>query len=123
MKTEKISDSELEVMRCIWDAGEALPMGEILQRMQERSAWEPSTIKTLVQRLCNKGVLLQEKRSVFYYSARISQEAYGEQATKSLIERLYHGSAKQLVASLVDSGLNDDELAELRELLERRKDE
>lgn len=123
MKTEKISDSELEVMRCIWDAGEALPMSEILQRMQERSAWEPSTIKTLVQRLCKKGVLLQEKRSVFYYSALLSQEAYGEQATKSLIERLYHGSAKRLVASLVDSGLNDDELTELRELLERGKDE
>ena len=122
MKTEKISDSELEVMRCIWDAGEALPMSEILQRMQERSAWEPSTIKTLVQRLCKKGALQQEKRSVFYYSARISQEAYGEEATRSLIARLYHGSAKRLVASLVDSGLNDDELAELRELLERGQD-
>lgn len=121
MKTDKISNAELVVLQCIWDADDALPMSEILRRLQGHSAWEPSTIKTLVQRLCKKGVLRQEKRTVFYYSPLISREQYGEQATKSLIDHLYHGSAKQLVASLVDSGLSDDDLQELRDLLEAAK--
>ena len=47
----KISDSELEVMRVLWEAGDALPVTEIRQTLQERKGWEATTVKTLVQRL------------------------------------------------------------------------
>ena len=59
---EKISDSELEVMRVLWDARTALPVGEIRRALQERRGWEATTIKTLVQRLVAKGAVAQEKR-------------------------------------------------------------
>ena len=104
-------------MHVLWEAGDALPITEIRQLLQERKGWEATTIKTLVQRLVAKGVLEQEKRKVFYYRPRVSEEEYNDWAVSGLVHRLFRGSAKALVATLVKSdGLSDADIAELREL-------
>ena len=113
----KISDSELEVMRVLWRAGDALPVTEIRETLQKSRGWEATTVKTLVSRLVTKGVLKQEKRGVFYYSPLISEAEYNDWATHDLISRVYHGSARDLVAALVRSdGLTQDDIDELRDL-------
>ncbi len=113
----KISDSELEVMRVLWRAGDALPVTEIRETLQQSRGWEATTVKTLVSRLVTKGVLRQEKRSVFYYSPLISEAEYNDWATHDLISRVYHGSARDLVAALVRSdGLTQSDIDELRDL-------
>lgn len=113
----KISDSELEVMRVLWQAGDALPVTEIRETLQQSRGWEATTVKTLVSRLVTKGVLKQEKRGVFYYSPLISQAEYNDWATHDLISRVYHGSARDLVAALVRSdGLTQNDIDELRDL-------
>ena len=112
---EKITDSELEVMRVLWEAGDALPITEIRRSLQQRKGWEATTIKTLVQRICAKGVLEQEKRNVFYYRPLVSEQEYNDWATGDLIRKLYRGSAKELVAALVRSdGLSISDVDELR---------
>ena len=112
---EKITDSELEVIRVLWEAGDALPITEIRRRLQQRKGWEATTIKTLVQRLSAKGVLEQEKRNVFYYRPLVSEQEYNDWATGDLIRKLYRGSAKELVAALVRSdGLSKSDVDELR---------
>ena len=111
----KITDSELEVMRVLWEAGDALPITEIRRSLQQRKGWEATTIKTLVQRLSAKGVLEQEKRNVFYYLPLVSEQEYNDWATGDLIRKLYRGSAKELVAALVRSdGLSKSDVDELR---------
>ena len=113
----KISDSELEVMRVLWDADSALPVAEIRRILQARRGWESTTIKTLVQRLVNKGAVLQEKRGVFYYSPLVSEEEYNSWATEKLLKRLYHGRARDLAAALVNAEeLTKDDIDELRKM-------
>ena len=112
---EKITASELEVMKLLWRAGDALPVTEIREQLQETRGWEPATIKTLIARLVTKGALRQEKRKVYYYSPLISEAAYNAWATGDLISRLYNGSARDLVAALVQTeGLTRADLDELR---------
>ena len=114
----KISDSELEVMRVLWDADSALPVAEIRRILQARRGWESTTIKTLVQRLVNKGAVLKEKRGNYFYSTLVTEKAYNEWATDDLINKLYRGSAKSLVAALVQSDeLSEADIEELRALL------
>ncbi len=114
--SEKISDSELEVMRVLWEAGDALPITDIRQILHDRKGWEATTVKTLVQRLVSKGVLEQEKRKVFYYRPLVSESEYSDWAVSGMVQRLFRGSAKALVATLVQSdGLSDEDIAELRE--------
>ena len=113
----KISDSELEVMRVLWQTGDALPVTEIREALQQSRGWEATTVKTLVSRLVTKGVLRQEKRGVFYYTPLISEAEYNDWATHDLISRVYHGSARDLVMALVRSdGLTQDDIEELRDL-------
>lgn len=114
---ERISDSELEIMKLLWKSEEALTSTEIREQLQRSMGWEATTVKTLISRLVNKKAVLQEKRKVFYYSPLISEKEYNNWATGRLIDRLYKGSASALVAALVDSkGLTDSDIAELRAL-------
>jgi len=114
---ERIADSELEVMRVLWEAKTPLPVGEIRRAICRKTGWESSTAKTLLYRLQSKGVVAQEKRDVYYYSPCVTEEEYNEYTTQSLIDRLYKGSAKNMIASFLSSKkLSDDDIAELRDM-------
>lgn len=122
---ERIADAELEVMRVLWEAKTALPVTEIRKAICGKTGWESSTAKTLLYRLHRKGVVVQEKRDVYYYTPLVTKEEYNEYTTQILIDKLYKGSAKNLVASLVSSKrLSDDDIAELQKMFRRgRNDE
>ena len=115
---EKISESELEVMHVLWDAGAPLPVADIRRELQARRGWESTTIKTLVQRLVTKGAIAQEKREIYYYTPLVTEE-YNDWATERLVRKLYRGSAKNLVAALVRADeLTKEDIDELRSMLE-----
>ena len=114
---EKIAKSELEVLKVLWEVGHKMTIKEIRKILAEKTGWEASTIKTLVHRLCEKGVINAVKCEVFYYTYAISEQEYNDYVTQNMIDRLYGGSAKNLVASLVDTGkLTDSDVEELRSL-------
>ena len=115
---EKISASELEVLEILWQAEEPLPVAPIRTRLGQARGWDASTVKTLLRRLCEKGAAAAEKREVFYYRPLISQEEYRRWSTRSLVERVFQGSARDLVASLVQGDqLTPKDLDELRAVL------
>lgn len=115
--TSKITDSELQVLKIIWEAGTDLPIADIRKALEATSRWESSTIKTLLRRLCDKGVVQAVKKEVFYYKPLISEAEYNEYTTQCLIDKLYSGSARNLVASLIDSKkLDDSDIEELRSM-------
>ncbi len=122
----RITDSEVEVLKVLWKAGVEVPMSFIRERLEETTEWEYSTIKTLLRRLCKKEVVKSEKKEVYYYEALVSEEEYNDYNTQVLIDRVYSGKAKNLVASLLGSKkLNKDDIEELREMfkLDGDKDE
>jgi len=113
----KITDAELEVMKVLWSAECELTITEIRKCLEKSSDWESSTIKTLLRRLCKKGAVIATKREVFYYKPLVGEDEYNLYTTQNLIDRLYSGSAKNLVAALLDSNkLDDRDIAELRTL-------
>ena len=114
---EKISDSELDVMKVLWEAEDALPVTVIREKLQERKGWEPTTIKTLVSRLAGKGVISQEKCGVFYYKPLVTEQEYNEWVTNNLVDKVYQGNVKNLIAALVRSDdLTEADLKALREM-------
>ena len=114
---QKISDSELEVMRVLWNTEHAVTLADIRKTLSVNSEWEDSTIKTLLRRLHSKGVLKQEQREVYYYTPLVSEKEYEEYTTQTLIDKLFQGSAKNLVASLFSSKkLSEGDISELRKM-------
>ena len=114
---EKITDSELEVLKALWPSDSALPLSVIRSSLQATMEWEAATIKTLLARLVSKRAVLQEKREVFYYSPLVTEEAYNAWAATRLINRLYKGKASNLVAALLHAdGISRDDIEELRQM-------
>ena len=114
---EKITDSELEVMKVLWASDLPLPLSSIRSSLQSKMNWEAATIKTLLSRLVLKKAVLQEKKEVFYYSPLVEEEKYNVWATSQLINRLYNGKASNLVAALLNTeGLSQDDISDLRRM-------
>jgi len=116
----KPSEAELEVMKVLWEEGKALSAPEIVQRLKEKDIkWEKSTIYTLIDRLVKKKVIKQEKKNkLYYYSPFISKEEYAKRETTRVLNKLFNGSVKDLIAALVESGnLKKEELEEIKKLL------
>ncbi len=119
----KIADSELEILKLLWRENRRMTMPEIRKELEITTGWQAPTIKTLLYRLCDKGAVKAEKRSTpvkrdsYCYFAIVSEKDYNSYAANSLINRLFDGSAKNLVASLIDGNkLNDNDINELRSM-------
>ena len=120
----KITESELEVLRVMWEAGSGLSITDIRKNLEQKSSWDASTIKTLLRRLCDKGVVTVIKKEVYYYVPVVSEAEYNEYNTQILIDRLYSGSAKNLVASLLGSKkLKQSDIEELRNMFKVGEDD
>ncbi|ADQ07087.1 transcriptional repressor, CopY family [Caldicellulosiruptor hydrothermalis 108] len=116
----KPSEAELEVMKVLWEEGKPLSAPEIVQRLKEKDIkWEKSTIYTLIDRLVKKKAIKQEKKDkLYYYSPSISKEEYAKIETARVLNKLFNGSVKDLIAALVESGnLKKEELEEIKKLL------
>ncbi|HNX14800.1 MAG TPA: BlaI/MecI/CopY family transcriptional regulator [Oscillospiraceae bacterium] len=116
-KSHKITDSEAEVMKILWAAEKSLPVSTLTEELSKKCGWDSSTSRTLLRRLCQKGAVLTEKKEVYFYSPAVTEQEYNFANTQQLIDRLYAGSAKDLVAALLSQKkLGDDDIAELREM-------
>ena len=113
---EKITEAELEVMEVLWNAGEPVALGQIREALAERNG---ETVKTLLRRLCAKGAAAREKGRGGCYRPLVSREELSCYRTRKLIDKLYAGSARQMVAALVEHDqLSGADIAELKALLD-----
>ena len=116
---EKITEAELEIMGALWAAGEPQTLGQLKEALARRLGWNGDTTKTLLRRLCQKGAVGQEKREVYYYRPLVSEGEFGRYRTQKLIDKLYAGSARALVASLVEHDqLKGEDVGELRAMFD-----
>ena len=113
---EKIQDAELEVMKALWNLPQPAPLSELRRILSARCGWEDSTVKTLLRRLCEKGAVVLERRGM--YRAVITRAEYSRWSARRLIGKVFEGSAKKLVASLLSDGqLTEADIAELSAML------
>ena len=95
-----------------------ISIADVRGALEQSHSWDSSTVKTLLRRLCEKKAVEAEKREVFYYRPLLSRREYQIWSTRSLIDKVYRGSARSLVAALVErSQLSREDLAELRAVL------
>ena len=123
-KVPKISESEWEVIRILW-AKNPLTANEVVDRLSGKTKWKPKTVKTLIDRLVKKGAVRFEKegRRYKYYPAIGRDECIATER-QSFLRRVYGGTMKPMLAAfLEDAELSEDEIAELKEILEQKAEE
>ena len=113
--TTKIADSELEIMRVLWRAGKPLSFTEIRTALESTTTWSKSTIQTLLTRLRDKGVISTHEHYVTLFTPNVSEDDYIKAEGQNFINKLFGGSAKNLVAALCRNGqLGEEDVNELK---------
>ena len=116
------SDSELALMRIIWSAGGQAQYAYIMEELaQSGRPWQKNTVITLLSRLVEKGLLSVNKLGRRNeYTALVSEEDYQAAQTQGLLNKLYEGSAKGLVSTLIQRELlSPEDYEELRSFWEK----
>ena len=83
-----ITDTEWEVMRVVWANGRVTSK-EVISILKEKMDWKQATIKTLLGRLVEKGVLNTEKEGrKFIYTANIEEKEAVGNYTDDIFNRI-----------------------------------
>ncbi len=103
----QVSDSELALMKIIWAEGGKALYAAIMERLTASGrSWQKNTVITLLSRLVEKGLLKTSKLGRRNeYAALVSEEDYQAAQARTLLDKLYEGSARGLVATLIQAGL------------------
>jgi len=113
---QKISDSELEVMRILWREARPLSFTEIRKELETTTDWKKSTMQTLLTRLRDKGIVRTHEHYVTLYTANITEEEHVQEEGQNFLNKLFGGSAKNLLAALHRGGkLNQNDVDDLRD--------
>ncbi|QSQ19466.1 BlaI/MecI/CopY family transcriptional regulator [Pyxidicoccus parkwayensis] len=115
----KISEAESIVMEVLWRQ-HPLAAEEVVAALAEAQQWQEATIKTLLNRLLNKGAIAAEKEGRRYlYTPVLRREDWVLEESQGLLERLFDGRVAPLVAHFSQHRkLSRKDVAELRKLLE-----
>lgn len=113
-----ISDAESLVMQAIWDRG-PLTTDDVMAALGNRVAWSEATVKTLLNRLLNKGAISAEKDGRRYvYSAVLAREDWLANESHGFLDRLFNGRVAPLVSYFSQHrGLSKEDVAELKRLI------
>lgn len=116
----RLPDAELEVMQAIWACTPPVARADIQELLKDTHPMALTTLLTVLTRLSEKGFLRIEKvgRSARYIPL-ISQRDYLAQQSNRFLHKLCGGNLSTFAFALCDSGLSKEEVAQLRDLLER----
>lgn len=105
---QRISDSELELMKIIWAKDGSALYADIAKALEDQGApWTKNTIVTLLFRLTGKGFLATKKQGLHrnLYIALISETEYQTEQTEHFLSKVYEGNAAGLVSTLIQKDL------------------
>ncbi len=116
-----ISDAEYQVMKVVW-AGAPISTNEVVEKLEEITAWKPKTIQTMLSRLVKKGVLSYEKDSrVFVYTPLIGESEYLKHESDTFLTRFYGGTLHSMVVNYLEQDkLSESDIQELQRLLKEK---
>lgn len=116
----RLPDAELEVMQAIWACEPPVSRADINKILKDTHPMALTTLLTVLTRLSDKGFvqIRKEGRSARYFPM-IARQDYLAQQSRRFVQKVCGGSLPAFAAALCDSGLTKEELALLRELLER----
>ena len=116
---EQLTPLELEIMKVLWETGPA-PVQVVQERLAADRPLAYNTVQTMLNVLHRKGKVRRALDGRAYrYEPAISRPQAARQAVGDLVQRMFDGSAEDLVLSLVETRqLTPEKLARLTTMLE-----
>lgn len=120
-KPERLTDLELEIMQVLWEAG-ASNVQAVQERLKRPLAY--TTVQTMLNILHRKGKVKRTlKERAYFYRPTVTQGQVVRQTVSDIVDRLFAGSAEELVLSLVKTKqLTPEKLAKLQKLVKEAEE-
>lgn len=117
----KISESEWLVMKEIWGKN-PITANDVVDALSDTSTWSPKTIKTLLTRLVKKGAVgFEAEGREYHYYPIVEEAALIKEESRSFLKRVFGGTIKPMLATLVESeDLSAEDIEELKRILDKR---
>lgn len=115
----KLSEREWTVLGALWKTGGA-ELGVLVDELYETTGWSRNTVLTYLTRMEAKGLVCIDKEVYPHiYRATLNRESCRKQERKSFLQRVYSGSAGELIAAfLKEETISPEERDRLRRLLD-----
>ena len=115
------TDGELEILKVLWDEG---PSGlkQVCDALRRGRPVATTTVATMLKLMQDKGLVDRDEGEAgrgSVYSARVSREAASTGLVRRLVDMVFDGSARRLVAHMLENEkLSECDRAEIRRLLD-----
>ncbi len=122
--SDQPTEVELQILRILWDGGK-LTVREIHGSLQDFKTTNYSTTVKMLSVMLDKGLVSRdESNRPLVYRAAVTRNRAQQQMVKGLIQKAFDGSASSLVMQALSSQkASKQELAEIRELIEKLEGE
>ncbi|MFY9674800.1 MAG: BlaI/MecI/CopY family transcriptional regulator [Terriglobales bacterium] len=119
-QSEILTEAELRVMKVLWEKGSGT-VQQVLDSIDERPVLAYNSVLTTIRILERKGYLKHIKDGrAHVYAPVVQQEEASRSEIRRLASRFFGNSREDLVLNILeDRGVEAQELARLREMLER----
>jgi BlaI family penicillinase repressor len=119
----RLGKLELQIMNVVWDRGRATVQEVVDVLAGDARTPAYNTILTMMRKLEGKGYLAHDTQGrTFVYRSVLDKCHARRSLLGAMVDRLFNGSAAQLVNSLVEEGrISERELAEIRKILGKAK--
>lgn len=117
---KKLSEAEFEIMQVLWRHEAPMTSNQLLREMGDNRSWKLASLMTVLARMAEKGAVYCDRTTrTNYYSALVSEEEYKLAEGTSFLEKLFHRSARDFIASLYQGKkMSPQDIRELREYLD-----
>lgn len=114
METPKIFESEYRFCRLLWEH-EPVRSSELVKLCGEQLGWKPTTTYTVIKRLSERGVLVNENSVV---RSLIKEDEVRTAEIDELIEKKFEGSLPAFIATFVKNRkMTADEIDEVQRMI------
>lgn len=122
---KKLSDAEFEIMQVLWRHNAPMTSNQLLEEMGDSRSWKLASLMTVLARMAEKGAVYCDRSTrTNYYTALVSEEEYKLAEGETFLEKLFHKSAKDFIASLYQGRkMSAGEVQELRQYLDELEKE
>ena len=118
------TELELDILKVLWDKS-PLAVREVREALGPARRLAYTSVMTMMNIMVDKGYLAREKDgAVFRYRPKVTQKATARRMLRDLLDRVFDGSpAAGMVNLLESSDVKEEELQELREIINRKSEE
>lgn len=119
METPKVFESEYRFCLILWEH-EPVRSSELVARCREQLGWKPTTTYTVIKRLSERGVLVNENSVV---RSLVSKDEVQAAEIDELVEKKFGGSLPAFIAAFTrHRRLSGAELDEMQRMIDEYRE-